>query len=317
MAGTEPSTRALARGRAYDLLASLLAEGPQRTEHLAAVPALASFVPEDADEAAAEHHRVLTRELYPYESVFLDPSGLLGGLHASQVRLALAGFGFAGREDLEPDHLANQLAALAFLCGAELDALSDGRGSEVRRIREAQRKLLDEHLLRWLPACALGIEQLDSPLYAAAMGLLLELSADHRAGLPGAAPAWGLPEVPPILDEPKTDLKAISKHLVCPVYAGGFFSQTALTRVGRELELPRGFGKRWQVFENLLRSGVHYERLPQLIEALDAQLQAWQARYRALASCGLPTGAWTERVSETRSLLERLRTAGAEASLLV
>ena len=313
MAGAEPGTRALARGRAYDLLASLLAEGPVRAEHLAAVPALAPFLPEDPDEAAAEHHRVLTAELYPYESVFLDPSGLLGGQHASQVRLALAGFGVAGRDDLEPDHLANQLAALSFLCGAELDAVTDGRGGQLLRIREAQRRLLDEHLLRWLPACGVALEQLDSPLYAAAVGLLLELAADHRAGLAGAAPIWTLAEPPQLLEDPRTDLKAISRHLVCPVFAGGFLSQTALTRIGRELDLPRGFGKRWQVLENLLRSGVHYERFGDLVAALDAQLQAWQTRYRALASCGLPTGAWTERVDETRSLLERLR-AGAERS---
>ena len=78
--------RAVARGRALDLLASLFDEGPSRLEHLRMVDALAPFAPAEFDDAAqARHHELLRRQVLPYESVFVGRERTLGGASTSGI----------------------------------------------------------------------------------------------------------------------------------------------------------------------------------------------------------------------------------------
>ncbi|MCB9742839.1 MAG: molecular chaperone TorD family protein [Alphaproteobacteria bacterium] len=312
----DPRALALARGRALDLLSGLFLRGPEaeRLEALRAVAALAPALEDfDADAAAADHHEVLQRQLFPFASVFLSADGQLGGPESGAARdmAALCG---ARVEDEEPDHLGVQLGVLRHLAGAEVDAWSDGREDEVARVQDLARHVMDRQLLRWLPALVVALQELEHPLYTPAGLLTLELVGSWRAEL-GEGPAlWSLPEPPELLDDPKTGLKRIAQTLSVPALAGVFLTQGRLRRLGRALELPQGFGKRWQLLENLLATAVQYGQLPAFLETLEAALASDRLTLRQLDTHGaLPIAPWLSRLEASEGLLRRMREAAQEA----
>ena len=78
-----PSELAQARHNAYQLFAQLFLHGVTEPllPYIAGVPELREVLTEPVvlDNEAAEHHRLFSLNLFPYESVFLDPEGLLEG----------------------------------------------------------------------------------------------------------------------------------------------------------------------------------------------------------------------------------------------
>ncbi|MCB9763433.1 MAG: molecular chaperone TorD family protein [Alphaproteobacteria bacterium] len=299
----DPRALALARGRALDLIGALFREGPTRVDALRAVEALAPFVPGDPEVAAAEHHRALSMEVFPFASVFLGARATLGGAHADAAREAMAQAGFDPAPlGVEPDHLGALLAALAFLCGAEADAWRDGRPDIAKRVRAHAAALIDGQLLPWLPALIIALEDARAPLYATAAGLALELIAGMREG---PLPDWSLPQAPAVLDDPKAGLRRVGAHLAVPAFAGGMWTLSALTAVGRQAELAQGFGRRAQRIEGLLSAAAHYARVPALIAEMDHVMMRWSSRFRTMAPLA-PTGPWLHRVEDARALLTRL-----------
>ena len=253
MDGSDSQRLALARGRAADLLAHLFRSGVtvERLAHLRSVHALRPHLPEAldsaaADEAAARHHRATSRQVFPYESVFLDASALLGGDTAAALRDLGARSGRPlGQGEHEADHLSEELQLLSWLCAAEVHALEDGASNALARVRARQHELLDGHLLRWLPALAVALEPVD-PLYGAAAELARELAVELHGelvqhGLSEGASAWSLPPADDLLSDPRVGLKAISKRLVTPVLVGGFWSQQRLAELARETGVGAGF----------------------------------------------------------------------------
>lgn len=300
---------AIARGRAYALLGDLFRRGPQRLAHLGAVAALAPHLPGACDdEALAAHFRVFGQELPPYEGMFLHERALLGGPRTSAVRQAMAEGGFTPDEsDAEPDHVGSELAFLAHLCGAEADAWRDGLDTAARRIQALQRAFLRLHLLRWLPALVVAIEGVDDGLYAAAGRLALALAVDHLGEPPLDE---DLAEIPDILSREKTGMRQIGDFLAVPLNTGALLTPAAIRGVGRAAGVPAGFGKRGMLLENLLQSAIRNGRLPALLAALDAHLEAQGA-----ALAGVPGGGpWARRIGESRGMVERLVTAAADAA---
>ncbi|MED5372494.1 MAG: molecular chaperone TorD family protein [Myxococcota bacterium] len=304
-----PQKLAVARGRSYDLLASLLAQGAwPRREHIAQLPSLSSLVPQTQDLCEAQHFQVLDRQVHPYLSVYLHPEGLRGGDVAASVRDTLSEVGFGGRDDVESDHIANVLSGLAFLCGAEADALADHQPAEVSRVRQVQRQVIDSCLLPAAPPLWVALLG-QGGLYGEATGILVELVADHRQSLGAPADLPPLPAVEDILSHKKTGLKRIAQFLAHPVNSGGLWTQQALGAIGDAAGLPRGFGSRWQVIENLMRSGVQHDGLPAVLQGMDAELSRWLGLYGQWDAQGLNTGAWQVRVQETRGMLGRMAEA--------
>jgi hypothetical protein len=307
----DPRAQAIARGRAYDLLGGLFRRGPQRLDHLRAIDALAPFVPETIDDdVLAEHYRLLGQELPPHESVFLEPTALLGGGRSRDVRQSMAQGGFSPDDsDAEPDHLGTELAFLAHLCGAEADAWRDGEERVARRIQSLQREFLGLHLLPWLPPLVVALDQVDRGegrgLYAAAARLTLELAVDHH-GAP--LPEVALPPLAPILDQPKTGMRQIGDFLAVPANLGALPTPSWIRAVGRRAGVSSGFGKRGMLLESLLQTAVRRGELGVLLGVLDEELAALQE-----ATAALPLGgAWAARLGESRGLVGRM--AGALAA---
>lgn len=264
---------AIARGRSYDLLGDLFEHGPRRLEHLGAVDALRPHVPEACDdEALAEHHRVLSVEVLPYASAFIEADRCLGGEVSQRLgdRLAIEG---------DPDALWTQLRWLALLCGAEADALQD------RVEVVGAQAFLGEELLPWLGALH---HALPEGLYKAGAALLIELAEGHHSGRVEDR----LQPAEDLVANPKTGLGQIADYLATPARCGAWLAPWRLRRVS---DLPRGFGSRARLLENLLQGAARHGQVPQVLAALQAELS------------GLPEGPWAERVAHTRAQLEVVR----------
>jgi TorA maturation chaperone TorD len=263
----------------------------------------------DPDQAAAQHYTQLQRELLPFESVLLTPEALLGSSRSEAVRAAYSQGGFQNSPfDPEPDHLAPELAYLAWLCGAEADAHRDSQGTAVTQLRNLARDFIDAHLLRWLaPLCAAlpdpGDGNPDRPLafYGTYLALVRELVDDHRENLGGPRPTWELPDLPDLLDEPGTRIADIARFLAIPCHAGGFFTHRDLRQLGRHRQVPRGFGSRWQEIEVLLCTAAEMEQVEVVLRDLQAVVRRWENHYTApfLAP-------WRNRTRHTLQLLERM-----------
>ncbi len=299
----------LAQSRGFALLGELFGAGltPGARAAWGQVPEAAGLVSALSDEAAAEAYtRACQLEMAPYESAFCSADGLLGGECVDAVRALRLRCGLPNEGEV--DHLGEELRWLAFLTGASADAARDGVPAE--HILELERQVLDQHVLRWLPALVASLRaQANAPaLWVLAADLGLALAVDRRVALGGEPPAWALPVAISVLDDERAGLRRIAEHLALPVQAGGMLCRSTLVGIGRTLDLPAGFGARADLLEGLFRSAAHYGRVSSLCEALEQQLSGWERSWRTLdgAGLGLLSAPWHARIAATRGLLRRL-----------
>ncbi len=284
----DPAALALARARTYGLVAEIVLDGwtPRAVEVVEGLPWAASL-PTDPDRRAARHQEVFGRSVPPYASVFLSPEGLLGGPPALAARRFYGRIGFGlQRNDVEPDHLGLYCAAMAYLCGAEADALRDGVDASAPRLH--QRTLLQDHLGPWLRPFVIAVRQQGVEELSAVTGLLLELVESQVVLLePGGEPEH-------ILDDPEVGLKEIARYLLVPARSGWWLSLHDIQRVAERAGLACGFGRRVQMMESLLHGAAEHGRLGVLVEELLRFSEPWGDGPRMVA---------------TRSMLERLAAA--------
>lgn len=118
----------------------------------------------------------LGRNVTPYEAVYRDEReidgarvrGLLMGPSTLAVKQLYREAGAAISEDFKdlPDHVGLELACMEFLCRAEAQAWDREDLAEVQRVRDFERRLLQEHLLQWVPAlCGRIRERAAGPFY--------------------------------------------------------------------------------------------------------------------------------------------------------
>jgi TorA maturation chaperone TorD len=303
-----------ARSRAYALLASALSR-PERALELARhAPRLRDAIDRyrDRDELFADHEHAFGFACPPFESVFLDPEGTLGNATSDRVRAALAATGVErGPGGEEPDHLATMLAALGHACGAEADALEDGRTAIADRLRALERHLLDAHLLRWLPLFSCAVERTERTWPVALARAIEGVVLEHRSALgPSDRDAdFGLAGSPLALDD-DVGLAEIAAYLTVAARSGAFLSRDDLARLGRATRAPRGFGDRVVTTENLLRSAADLDVLADLVDRMRADLGAISSELSGERFADVPFALrrpWIDRIARTRALLERLR----------
>lgn len=331
---TSSAQLALARSHTFQLFSQLFLRGLQDEllVYVQAIPELATALPavHQADEAAAEHHHLFGFNVFPYESVFLDPESLLGGRVTEQVLESYRRAGFApgtlAHRGDNADHVGVELALLSFLCGAEAQAWQDGLLDRALRMRGLQRRFLDEHLLRWLPGLAQAIRQQSSEttFYTALADLLSAFVLAHRIdledGVAGNSLPFVLPAPPALLDDQGTGLKEIARYLVTPAYSGLYLSRDDIGRLGRAQRLPRGFGERRTLLTNLLQAAATYHSLPAVFEQLQRLVARWQDAYTDEQGSGVPALAavgrvWAERLGATEKLIQRLARAADRPNL--
>lgn len=197
-----------------------------------------------------EYNAIFLEQLYPYASVYLDASGMMGG----EARDRIAGFWRALGETPppEPDHLGTLLAAYANLS----EDIPDGGGARAERSRagweRARAAFLWEHMLSWLPLWLAKLEQIGSPTYVAWGGLLGDWLAREAAGLklPQELPAHlrAAPELAP----PDDDAEAFIGALLSPVRAGFILTSTDLANLADAAGVALRAGERRYALKALL-----------------------------------------------------------------
>jgi TorA maturation chaperone TorD len=308
-----------ARGRVYSILAKLLVAGLDAAtlERLRALDGwlLDGGAVLDLDELAAQHHACFHLDLFPYAGVFLDRSAVAGGC-SDMVSSYFAQAGFRPRLDqLAADHLGVMLGFLGFVCAATDEALQDGRPALAAQLERLTAEFLDDCILAWLPSLVAAIDETQPKFWPNVLRETLEFSAVHRIALRDHVPAVRAPELPDtdenLLDDPGTGLRRIAEHLLTPATSGVLLSRADVARLGRERSLPRGFGSRLIMLDNLLRSAVDHARLGELLADLDSLLAA---RDRALTDIGarleldVAVAPWRRALARTRALVSTVAT---------
>lgn len=255
--------------RAYLLLAELVSKGVDhhRLPQLKQIEPLAEALGSDPDldALAAAHHALLSLEVFPFEGVFLDPEGLVSA---------------------RTDHL-----------GVMLETLAEASPDEARI-------LLDEHLLRWLPAFVVAVRAHDAGFFRVVIDLALELVIAHRQSL-GEPPVVHV-DSPAWLDDPSHDLRAIARFLTTPAQSGFFLSRRDIAALGRRLDVPVGFGGRARMLEHLWRGAGEYDAVGPLIDELIALVDT--RAYQELDDRLAPSiASWAVKLSATRAALSRMR----------
>jgi len=228
-----------------------------------ALPALRPLQAIRPEELGVEHTRWFTHELSPHAAAFLD--GALNGPTTASVRATWTAAGFGhGRTDLEDDHLAVHLAALSFLCAAELEAREDGVDPEP--VLRLQQRVLGP-MQSWLPLLAHGVE---GP-WACVVQLAAELVDDHAEVDQG-----------PLHASESSEERVKATDLLVPGTAGWVPTWTVLTRLGEAAGCPLGFGSKRRSLRLLLDNeagrAVLREALP------DAGPEAWRPQREALSA---------------------------------
>lgn len=305
-----PYELALARRRTYQLFGRLFLEGitADLLPQLDLVPELAEPAAQiDLEQAAAGHYHLTAVSVFPYESIFLDPSGLLGGPVSDSILDIYRQNGFDMLSDA--DHIGHELHFLAHLCAAEAAALDAGDNEAAPLWRRRQQSFLTTHLLAWLAPLVVSIEQAGTPFYGRLADLTLDLAADHLLQSHASSPSISLPHAPRLATEEST-LKEIARGLTTPPFCGLFLSRDAISALAHRHEIPRGFGDRTQMLTNLLRTAGQYDLASNVLLDLAAICVEWrkqyeeqQARYPEIAPWIRP---WQEHVSQTAESLQGL-----------
>lgn len=261
--------------------------------------------------------------VYPYASVFIDPSGMLNSDWAGFVSGVYKALGLEVNVDAglaADDHLSAQLEAMAALCERE-DNSSEVLAKE--RARHGQKTLLIEQLLPWLLSFVHGVNRIDSGFYSAVASMTLELALEHANDLliGEEARAFVFPNseeelqaVQPI-DVKKKAGEARSKlqTLITAARSGLFLSRDDITRLGRSLDLPVRFAERPFMLENLVTSASDAGDLSKLFETWrilakkeKEAIQAMQVKHKNLAPIW---NEWLTKLEETQSYLQDLSKA--------
>lgn len=305
-----PSLQAIARSRACDLFGLTLLQGV-RSERIAALRAISSLSEHlpttfHLDTASAEHYRVLTRGVMPMASFFLGDNGLIGGPEAQGVHTAMKADGLQLSRTDAPDHLGLMLAWLSHLLIAESDAHEDHQDTLIGPLQERQRRVLDDHILRFLPVLCESVSQLDAPFYQALLQTLEALLLDLRQNLPGTPSSLSLPLLERPLAHPEHRLRDMASQLCIPSQCGYFISLTLIQKWGRDLDIPTGFGRRVDCLENLFHGAVRYERMPSLIQTMVRYFKQVDTRRQTDGPSSVYWKPWTERLQDTRAGLHEI-----------
>lgn len=316
----------------YRLLARAVLAPPD-AELLAALREVPGLPREDLDELAARHAWLFDLNVYPYASVYLDESGMLGAPWAAFAGGVLRALGLEpapGAGLAAPDHLGALLEAVAVLLDREEAAGEAGDALAAARARHGQRTLLAEQLLPWLPLFTAALRRADAGVYGRLAELLREVALDHAGRVVGAAPARaGLPP----LEDPEAAPDAVDaaagrarggrrgprpaelRRLLTAARSGVFWSRADLTALGREQGLPVRFAEREAMLAGLAQSAADRDALGGLFAALAARVRAGEAE-RAPWRAGVPAlaavwDAWAARAEAAARELEALAEEGA------
>lgn len=258
------------------------------------------------DAHAAAHYRVFVHEAMPVASIYLSPDGMMN-----------------------PDgHISDLLAQAAALLDAHENEPSRPEFSRSEK-RAAAAAFVAQRVAPWLPLQTAAVRRMavdeDTLRWADEMDQVMRAaqeqcqsadteSADTEsagAGVTPPAPEDILPPVVDILEDPKTSLARIGRHLSIPAQCGLFLTHTDIQHAARTFRVPTGFGSRARGMEGLLRGASTYNALEDVCAVLATHVDATADRWPEFVGAEWEA-AWNERLTATRLLLERMVSAVAE-----
>ena len=315
-----PSSALHARRATYDLLARLYLAEPDSAllDVIRDLPSLGELVREaPLEELQAEYQRLFGRNVYPYESIYVDHELMLNTAAADRIVCLYHACGFVADVSRvgAPDHLGLELRLMAHLLAIEAAAEARDDTATAGRARLRRARGLHEHLVRWAPACAQSVARVAAqPLYRAVAELTTELVLADLAVLP--APPLDIPleaasSPAETSSEDERGIGQIVRQLLTPCQAGLFLSRADIGTLGRSLRLPLAIGDRVQMLRGLFDSAGQYEQLSVLLESLDRMVRAADTAYAGLmAGCPAWTvygATWRQRTVQTHTLLCEMR----------
>ena len=269
-----------------------LIESPS-AEHARAAEALGlPALPEPA-----EHGRVVTRQRYPYASVYLGAEGMMGG----EARDRIAGFRRAlGMPDREADHLASLLGLLASVDQWRRDEPDAARQA---LLAQARVTLVWEHLASWTGPYLASFGECGAVFYEAWASLLgdMIIRLERDIAFPDYLPA-ALRAAPGLADPRREGGASLIAALLAPVRSGVILLRDDLVRLGNEAGLACRAGERRYVLDSFLAQDPGTT-----LEWLAGHARRWRARVAATSPA--PIAAWWSRRAEaTARLLSELAT---------
>lgn len=289
--------------------------------------------------------------VYPYEALFVDAELLLYTAATERVVQLFeeAAFVATGARVGAPDHLGLELRLMRDLIARERRATAqiDSRG--IATARALQQRCVQGHLAVWAPLCCASVAGVTpEPLYALLARLTVELVLGDleefgRSGATSAPPEHHLsattmdtvpaeretegdeldPESPIPLrpyggsrrawdDEGEgPGVNSVVRRLLTPVESGLFLARAELRRVARGLDVPAPVGDRFQLLRGLFTLAGQFDRVVQLLDALEELVAA--TRERVAGSSGRYPAwrdyakLWLNRLDATSALLAELR----------
>ena len=254
---------------------------------------------DDLAALAAAWTDLFLLNVYPYGTAFTDISAELNGPAAPAAARRYASAGYQPPELARagaPDH--------AGLCLGFLAHLAAGGQDDPEFL---------SWTLDWLPVCALAVERQPEahPFFrdlAAATREVLLAGPSARAGATG--------DLLPVLDagpEPddELDLSRVVRFFLAPAACGLFLSRSRLGGLALEAGLRLPFGSRFDVARALFEAAGELGRVGPVLDALSAEVEAWDTAYAALArdhaSWQTRAGAWRLRLGATKERLAEMR----------
>jgi TorA maturation chaperone TorD len=251
----------------------------------------------DPAELACAYSELFLMNVYPYGSVWTDPSGELNAPSTSELSTRYEEAGFAPAEIFEvaaPDHVGLCLAFLGHLRGAGRDAAG-----------------FSAELLEWVPLLAIAVcrEASVHPFYrAVARATVSTISAEAS---PERAAGRGTGALPVIAEEEEIGLSQVVGFLLAPARSGFFLSRSRLGELAREAGLALSFGSRFDVARSLFLASGQTGTIPRLLDLLEREVSEWESEIADLArreaAWQAPGALWQSLLAGNRARLAELR----------
>jgi hypothetical protein len=118
---------------------------------------------------------------------------------------------------------------------------------------------------------------------------------------------------PSLLDEQQTGIRELARYLTTPAVCGIYLSRDTLGNIAQHLQLPRGFGSRQQLLENLFHAAAQYDATADLLGALYDIATSWAQEFEdaLVESLNGFSDPWQAQAATTCRLLEDMRQRAA------
>ena len=250
----------------------------------------------EQQELAVAYSDLFLLNVYPYASLFLEPTGEMNGTRAQQVAALYEEYAYAPSE-------LNAVGA------ADHIGLMLGMAGEI-----GQDSILP-FLMDWAPVLCLAVERAPTthPFYQTLAARTRELlfSENRKSKIENRKSDIESPisnfQILPDEDQ-ELSTRAVVHYLLTPARSGMFLTRARLGLWGRALGAPLAFGERFQVGLALLESAGATGQVAQALNWLRAEVEMWDAAYAQWASEyeWRYAAMWSERTTNTLRLLEEM-----------